>query len=425
MHRLRGRLAAVLIGVFMLSALGAVPATAAVAVPGDVYFGSAQCPAGITACPSPDGWPFAYPYGTGGGYKTATRTIAGQNSFSPVTAGGSTVTDIVVTNITASSLTSVVVKGGTKAPTRVARKSIPTKPAYPVPGDRALCIWKTRSCIPSLPAGLNYQAVEILDNTASLPVACTLSATPGLGADLYNGLACTIGTLPAGASVTLRIVVATTTPGTFQPWFSVRFVEPFDDGDTDVFMTYGKLTVGQPTCGGVSSYVPGGKALSLSNTGVSPLCGPAGTGGPSSSQSTTISTGTSFPKGVFASVGNVDSDQCLTTVTCFGQLSVAHVAGGAAIPGGLTWTITWAAGLLPHDEDDDHGDHDDARPKGVIHFLDGYPGDPSAYEQIKFRHQYKCGAELTGLCWVSLTHDEAGNWTAVLQSPSNGSIKGF
>ncbi len=424
MHRLRVRLAAILIGVFTLSAVGAIPVTAA-AIKGDVYFGSAQCPGGVTACPSPDGWPFAYPYGTGGGYKSATRTIAGQNSFSPVTAGGSTVTDIVVKNITNNQLTNLVVKGGTKAPTRVPRKSIPAKPANPVPGDHALCVWKTGNCIPSLPAGLNYQAVEILDNAASLPVDCALSATPGLGADLYDGLACTIGTVPAGASVTLRIVVATTTPGTFQPWFSVRFFEPYDDGDYDQFLTYSKLTVGQPTCSGVSTYVPGGKPLSLSNLNVNPLCAPGGTGGsggPSTGQSTSLSTGTLFPKGVFASVGNVDSDQCLTTVTCFGQLSVAHVDGGNPIPGGLTWTITWSANLLPPDED---GDHDDARPKGVIHFLDGYPADPNAYEQIKFRHQYKCGTQITALCWVSLTHDEAGNWTAILESPSNGSIKGF
>jgi hypothetical protein len=414
-------LAAILIGVFALSALGALPATAA-SIPGDVYFGSGQCPAGITACPSPDGWPFAYPYGTGGGYKTATRTIAGQNSFSPVTAGGSTVTDIIVKNITANALTNLVVKGGTKAPTRVPRKTAPKMPARPLPSDRALCKWTTGACIPSLPAGLNYQAVEILDNAASLPVDCALSATPGLAADLYDGLACTIGTVPAGASVTLRIVVATSTPGTFQPWFSVRFFEPYDDGDYDLFMTYGKLTVGQPSCSGVSSYVPGGKALNLSNTNVSPLCGSAGSGGTSTAQSTTISSGSTFPKGVFASVGNVDSDQCLATVTCFGQLSVAHVAGGAAIPGGLTWTITWAADLLPPDDD---GDHDDARPKGVIHFLDGYPADPNAYEQIKFRHSTKCGTEITGLCWVSLTHDEAGNWTAVIESPSNGAMKGF
>jgi hypothetical protein len=417
-------LAAVLIGIFTLSALGVIPATAvsAASIPGDVYFGSARCPDGITACPSPDGWPFAYPYGTGGGYKTATRTIAGQNSFSPVTAGGSTVTDIVVKNITAKPLTNLVVKGGTTAPTRVPRKSVPKMPARPVPSDPTLCKWATGKCIPSLPAGLDYQAVEILDNAASLPVDCSLSATPGLAADLYDGLACTIGTVPAGASVTLRIVVATTTPGTFQPWFSVRFFEPYDDGDYDLFMTYGKLTVGQPSCSGVSSYVPGGKALSLSNADVSPLCGTAGGGGAATSQSTTISTDGTFPKGVFASVGNVDSDQCLASVTCFGQLSVAHVAGGAAIPGGLTWTITWAADLLPPDED---GDHDDARPKGVIHFLDGYPADPNAFEQIKFRHSTKCGTEITGLCWVSLTHDDAGNWTAVLKSPNNGAMKGF
>ena len=421
MHRLRARFAAVLISVFALSAVGAVPATAA-SIPGDVYFGSGQCPTGITACPSPDGWPFAYPYGTGGGYRTATRTVAGQNSFSPVTAGGSTVTDIVVKNITANPLTSLVVKGGTMAPTRVPRKSVPKMPASPVPSDHALCKWVTGKCIPSLPAGLNYQAVEILGNASSLPVNCSLSATPGLGADLYDGLACRIGTVPAGASVTLRIVVATSTAGTFEPWFSVRFFEPYDDGDYDLFMTYSKLTVGQPSCSGVSTYVPGGKALSLSNTDVNPLCGSAGSGGGSTSQSTSISTGTAFPKGVFAAVGNIDSDQCLATVACFGQLSVAHVAGGAPIPGGLTWTITWAADLLPPDED---GDHDDARPKGVVHFLDGYPADPTAFEQIRFRHQYKCGTQITGLCWVSLTHDEAGNWTAVLESPSNGSIKGF
>ncbi len=421
MHRLRVRFAAVLIGIFTLTALGAVPTTAA-AIRGDVYFGSARCPAGVTACPSPDGWPFAYPYGTGGGYKTASRTIAGQNSFSPVTAGSSTVTDIVVKNITADPLTHLVIKGGTKAPTRVPRKSIPTKPAYPVSGDRALCTWRTGDCIPSLPAGLNYQAVEILDNAAALPVACSLSATPGLAADLYDGLACIIGTVPAGRSVTLRIVVATSAPGTFQPWFSVKFFEPHNDGDYDLFMTYSKLTVGKPSCSGVSSYILGGKSLSLSNKDVSPLCGAAGTGGMSKSQSTTIRSGAPFPKGVFASVGNTDSNLCLATVTCFGQLSVAHVAGGAPIPGGLTWTITWSADLLPPDDDDDH---DDARPKGVIHFLDGYPGNPNAYEQIRFRHQYNCGAEITGLCWVSLTHDEAGNWTAVLESPANGSIKGF
>src|SRR6476620_7940029 len=115
-------------------------------------FGSAPCPVTLVTCPmapaSASAYP--YPYGTVGGFTAAGQPIAGQISFTPVTAGSSTATDIVLKNVAPSTLTQVHVSGGSQAPI-----SINTDSAMTTPGsiDPPPCT-SNGACLPSLPGGL-------------------------------------------------------------------------------------------------------------------------------------------------------------------------------------------------------------------------------------------------------------------------------
>ncbi len=379
------------------------------------YFGSPDCANAPSGCPPADStssafWSAIYPFGTGGGYDAVTsQPIAGQDSFSPVTAGGATATDIVVGNLSPSTFTQIAFNGGTAAPKTINTTSVPEMPQPPTPADNAIFNADGTEAVPSLPAGLYYKDVYVVSNPNKVKVSCSLTASAGVPAGLFDGLHCPIGNLASGQGVTLRVVVVddSAAAGTYEPWFQLGLKEGASTtgSNSDTFLAYSELTIGSPECPAVSTFFLTGNKVSLSNAGVAADCQKTS----STFQTTAIGTSNGLANGIPATVGNQPSTLCISGVTCFGELSTASVALGAAIPGGVQWTIVMSGTLVP------------GTPKGAVHFL-----DDGTYQQIFFKHQYLCGTTITTFCWVSATKDSAtGNWTFVFESPTNGSVRNF
>ena len=367
------------------------------------YFGSAACPGILVTCPTApaSASAYPYPYGTGGGFTASGQPIAGQDSFTPVTAGGSTATDIVIQDLAPSTLTQVQFTGGSQAPNPINTVSVPATPGSI---DPAPCT-STGACLPSLPAGLYYQAVYVVANPSGIPVTCKLSAGTGAPAGLYDGLDCSIGNLASQQGLTLRVVIAataaTTTP--LEPWFALQLKEGSSSAgsNSDVFLSYDLLSVAAPSCGTTSSFFLDEAPISLSNIALNCI------------QTTKVETANGFANGTLATVGSVPSTQCVGKLVCFGQLSTSSILAGASIPGGVTWTIVWSASLVPA-----------GGPKGAIHFLNAYPANPNAYEMISFKNKDRCGSTPVKMCWLAFTANSDGSYSTQIWTPTNGSIRG-
>src|SRR3954464_12180473 len=210
--------------VLAASLLGVAAAPGMAANTRIVNFGSAPCPATLVTCPTAvpaSASAYPYPYGTVGSLTPSGQAVAGQLSFTPVTAGSSTATDVFITNLAPSTLTQVHVSGGSQAPTSINTGSVV---ATPVPIDPAPCA-SNGTCPPSLPGGLYYQAVYVVANPAAIPVSCSLTASTSLSVGLYDGLNCSIGNLAAQRGLTLRVVIAATAATSVEPWFALHLKE--------------------------------------------------------------------------------------------------------------------------------------------------------------------------------------------------------
>ncbi|MFL5721415.1 MAG: hypothetical protein ACJ778_13170 [Chloroflexota bacterium] len=397
----------VLVGAAVLTAslLGVAAAPGMAANTRVTNFGSTPCTGVLVTCPTApvSASEYAYPYGTVGSLTTTGQAVAGQLSFTPVTAGNSTATDIVIKNLAPSTLTQVHVSGGSQAPKSINPGSVMTTPGEI---DPALCNSSTGACLPSLPPGLYYQAVYVVANPSAIAVSCPL--TPAAGLDgLYDGLNCSIGNLASQQGLTLRVVIKTTTATTLavEPWFALQLKEGSSatGSNSDVFLSYGRLSVAPASCDNVSNFFLTDIPISLSNIDQPTPC----------TQTTKVETTTGFTYGTLATVGSVTSTLCLPNVSCFGQLSTSSILAGASITGGVKWTIVWSASLVRN-----------GGPKGAIHFLDAYPTDPNAYERISFKTTDKCGSTLVKMCWLTFTKNADGSYTTQIWTPSNGSIRG-
>ncbi len=205
--------------------------------------------------------------------------------------------------------------------------------------------------------------------------------------------------------MTLRVVIAATaaTTAPVEPWFALQLKEGSSStgSNSDVFLSYGLLSVAAPSCADTSNFFLHLTPISLSNAALACL------------QTTKVETANGFANGTLATVGSVPSTWCAGNVSCFGQLSTASILGGASIPGGVTWSITWSASLVPA-----------GGPKGAIHFLDAYPTNPKAYETITFKNSDRCGSTLVKMCWQAFTKNADGSYSARIWTPTNGSIRG-
>src|SRR3954447_6126449 len=130
----------VVVGAAVLAAslLGVAAAPGMAANTRITNFGSAPCTGVVTTCPTApaSASAYTYPYGTVGSLTATGQAVAGQLSFTPVTAGSSTATDIVIKNLAPSTLTQVHVSGGTQAPKSINPGSLMTTPGGI---DPALC----------------------------------------------------------------------------------------------------------------------------------------------------------------------------------------------------------------------------------------------------------------------------------------------
>jgi hypothetical protein len=367
-------------------------------------FGSAPCTGTLVTCPTApaSSSAYPYPYGTVGGFTASGQPIAGQLSFSPVTAGSSTATDMVIKNVAPSTLTQVHVSGGSQAPNPINTGSVA---AMPGSIDPALCS-PTGACLPSLPGGLYYQAVYVVANPSGIPVSCSLTAKTGVPIGLYDGLNCSIGNLTTQQGLTLRVVIAATaaTTAPLEPWFALQLKEGSSStgSNSDVFLSYGLLSVAAPSCGDTSNFFLNGTPISLSNNALQ--C----------TQTTKVETANGFANGTLATVGSVPSTQCVGNLSCFGQLSTSSIFAGSSIPGGVTWTIFVSASLVPS-----------SGPKGAIHFLDAYPTNPNAYETITFKSKDHCGSTLVKMCWLTFTPYSDGSFSEQIWTPTNGSTRNW
>ncbi|MFL5724243.1 MAG: hypothetical protein ACJ78H_12720 [Chloroflexota bacterium] len=396
----------VLVGAAVLTAslLGVAAAPGMAANTRVTNFGSTPCTGVLVTCPTApaSASAYTYPYGTVGSLTATGQAVAGQLSFTPVTAGSSTATDIVIKNLAPSTLTQVHVSGGSQAPISINPGSVMTTPGGI---DPALCNSSTGACLPSLPPGLYYQAVYVVANPSGIAVSCILTPKTGASPVVYDGLNCSIGNLATQQGLTLRVVIkaTTATPVPVEPWFALQLKEGSSStgSNSDVFLSYGLLNVAPATCDNISNFFLDGAFISLSNMALQ--C----------SQTTQVDTTSGFTNGTLVTVGSKDSTLCLANVSCFGQLSTSSILAGASVTGGVKWTIVWSASLVRN-----------GGPKGAIHFLDGYPTDPTAYERISFKATDKCGSTLVKMCWLTFTKNADGSYTTQIWTPSNGSIRG-
>ncbi len=281
--------------------------------------------------------------------------------------------DVVVANLGNQTVNHLVASGGTAADT-AQKNTTPTPP----PGN-------------SIPSPLTIQNVYPAPGSSFSCAASTTPSTPSFS--------CNIGQLGAGQSAQFRVVLEGIPPVSttnIPVWFMVSLNESSTTGSNqDEFYATGSVTWTSAGCGFNGNYFSPGENVAVSQQGV---C---------TDQPTSIS-GPNTPQGAFASVGTTSTTWCPPGFSCFGLLSMANENFGVGGP--VIWTITWGS-----------------RPKGVIHFLDGYDPvlNPNAYENLPFKGSTKCPTNPgTMLCWYSLTTN-GGLTTAVFQTATNGSGRSY
>ena len=220
--------------------------------------------------------------------------------------GGLTAVDILVKNYGGQTINHASLLGGEVADAR------PDNANFPPPATL------------SLPLGYTYVA-------AFPESACDIS-------DENRSLTCDIGTLIGGASFQARVVIAVPASASSGApyWFGVFLAEGNATGSNqDNFFAAGTINSPNATCGATANYFLPNTLVDLSN--VAP-CG--------ETQFAKLKSGEVLApngQGGFALVG-VDGD--FTGVvprgyTKFGTTISASVISGAAVPGGLQWTVRW------------------------------------------------------------------------------------
>jgi hypothetical protein len=291
---------------------------------------------------------------------------------SPVSSGRDAAFDVTVTNVGNQTLTHVAVMGGAAA-------EATSNPLFPPP------------TFASLPTGASYVAAY----PANPAAPCTISSTGD------SSISCPVGNLPPGASASFRLVLKVPTlpatdPATYPFWIEVDLNEGTSStgSNQDTFYATGALDVAAPSCEGVADFFLAGAAVLLTNAQ------------PATCAQTTQISSASASTGTFASIAlNTNPPACPSGFTCFGYLSGANVNDGV---GSVEWTISWQASL-----------YGTGKPKGVLHFLDG-----GGYVVISFGSKNACTTSNFTNCWVSTTATKT-SFTAVIRTPSNGSIRGW
>jgi hypothetical protein len=332
--------------------------------------------------------------------------------------GGVSAYDVTLQNTSNGTLTQLVVTGGDQTPD-------PTSNGAFVPDN--ICTLQTDgsySCLPPLPSGSSGSdgqpwAATIAGVYHPTDVSCSFSGT----APAYTGFACTVSDLHYGQSVLLRVLVQfpanAPTGDSYAIWNATQWKEgqSSSGANADAAYALGYAPVAAPECTVVDKFfdrsIP---TASLSNTERDPT-------DPTVTQpcdQTTMITTANGSLGSYLTVGSdLSSTQCLPGFKCFGGLSIGLLMPQLFDPTLppepiVHWYVkwTWSAALKK------------TNPKGIIHFRDGYPADPTAYDVIYFSSKGECATPTSTGCWTQQLSTST-YFEVYFQTRDNGSGRGF
>ena len=224
-------------------------------------------------------------------------------TFTPVSAGNMTFFDVVVKNAGGQTLNNTQLSVG--------YDDNPT-----VEGVRPV----TTTLTPTFPLAFSLSPTPVT-LSSSLPTNCNTTNGP---------INCTIGTLLAGTSFTIGVVLSTSVAGTVAVKAVTKVAENTNDNGSnqDTFAAEGTLSVGAFSCDGSSAYLPGSDPKSLSTCPVA-----------DARNANRESFGVAFPGHLTTLTLNEDGTSTLCPVTdCFGALFVADITGDTTSDI-VTWTV--------------------------------------------------------------------------------------
>jgi hypothetical protein len=241
--------------------------------------------------------------------------------------------------------------------------------------------------------------------------AAVISQTDGINCSINTttSFECEIGTLLPTQSASFLIVIdAPASTGNTNWWVTADWNEGWSTTGTNADYTFatGTVKVTEANCAvGAANYFLADDFVDIDNGGAN--CGNQN----ANIQSLGLLTG----NGGFASL-KVDGSFAVPCPTayknkCYGKTVTASALEGAAVPGGVQWTITWYG--INH-------------LTGVFHFGDTYPTDPTAYVAIPLTNANHCTTTKVTDCWSSVvTSNTPKLITVTFVTENNGKGAGF
>ena len=283
-------------------------------------------------------------------------------TFTPVSAGQSTKTDIRVTNLGGQTLTKATL-------------SIGIAPGAALPDD----------VIVSAVFGANAGSCEIAEDDRSV--------------------VCSFGNLPKKQSRNVSVVLDFPAAGTLalDPHVAaVKVNENVNDNgaNTDTFYASATLNVAAPSCESVATFVAPGLAKQVSTDTSGLDCVP---------QTTALDI-PALGNGAKVIISEQTDESCTGALTCFGQASVVNVNDGATV--GLRWSVTWPMSIIPSGFNENNA--------VIVHFLDGTAGN----RVIANKGAGLCGSNVNKTNCIESVDEEDGFLTIIFRTPTNGKVRG-
>lgn len=218
-----------------------------------------------------------------------------------------------------------------------------TKTDIRIANDSASTMNKTTLTIGTFPAAALLNGVTVAGAFGPNGNACAVAAG---GASV----SCSFGNLRSGQERNVTIVFDVAGPGDPVVEAAVKVKETVNDNgaNNDTFFASGAVHIDEFSCDSVATFVVPGQAEIVSTA--ASTC---------HSQSTDLSI-PALGNGAIVQIDEVTDAECSGTLTCFGSTSKANVNDGA--PANLVWSITWNNALLPNGFN--------VKKAGVLHFED-------------------------------------------------------
>jgi hypothetical protein len=304
--------------------------------------------------------------GDGGGYTPTGDLDFGALTNTRVTANNKTAVIVLIRNDDNQALNHVKVAGGAAADAK------PYNLGFDKPDTT------------SLPAGASF-----------VPAALTILSGPAgatCGTNTAASFECSIGSLAAGASASLQVVIkAPNNVGANPYWFTGSWNEGWSSTGTNADYNFAvdNLDTLAATCAnGTSSWFLSTETVELTDGDTSSAC---------VDTSASVKSGAALGGGGgFAQVlVDATAAACPATITkCYGQTVDVKILAGAPVPGGVIWTMQFM---------------NTKTLGGIVHYKDNYnPNDPATYDVIPLTKKFKCGETLTTNCWNTVTPSPGG-----------------